>query len=116
MKLFSVALLIGAAILVAQDRPAELKHLMVPATTGSRPVAVAAMEIVRDLPYNGIDHLKGAVEVKTPVCVSSGTNPQWTCNGYVVLRADQADFHEDTGAIEASGNVRVEREPYVHRQ
>jgi lipopolysaccharide assembly outer membrane protein LptD (OstA) len=101
-----------AAALAAQERPAELKHLLVPASGGNQHVKVAALEIVRDLPYNGIDHLKGSVEIKMRECVSTGPNHQQTCNGYVVLRADQADFHEDTGQIEASGNVRVTREPY----
>jgi hypothetical protein len=32
------------------------------------------------------------------------------CDGYVVLRADTADFHEGTGQIEARGNVTVTRE------
>jgi lipopolysaccharide assembly outer membrane protein LptD (OstA) len=109
------ALAMSVAALSAQDRPAELKHLLVPSSTDRRWVTIAAMEIVRDLPYNGIDHLKGAVEIKMRECVFTGPNHQQTCNGYVVLRADQADYHEDTGQIEASGNVRVTREPYIHQ-
>jgi lipopolysaccharide assembly outer membrane protein LptD (OstA) len=36
--------------------------------------------------------LRGDVEIKTEL---------------MVLRADEADYHEDTGEIEARGNVRV---------
>ncbi len=129
MKLLLAALAVSAAAvtaqdrptLIAQDRPAGLKHLTVHTSTSLRPVDVAALEIVRDIPYNSIDHLRGSVEIKTPVCIqqhdatnrSDSTN-QWTCDGFVVLHADQADFHEDSGQIEASGNVRVTRENYVH--
>ena len=114
-KLWFAALTVSAAALVAQSPPVEVKHLTVPDSTEGRAPVVSALEIVRDLPYNGIDHLKGDVEIKTPVCVSIGPNHEWTCNGFVVLRAEQAVYHEDTGQIEASGDVRVTREPYIHR-
>ena len=68
------------------------------------------MEIEIGLPYPSVIHLKGSVEIRTPVCVVTGPGNAWTCNGSVVLRADEADLHEDTGQIEASGNVKVTRE------
>jgi hypothetical protein len=70
------------------------------------------MEIVRDLPYNSVIHLKGSVEIKTPVCIKAGPDNQLRCDGSVVLRADEADIREDTGSINASGHVTVTREPY----
>lgn len=76
-----------------------------------QPISIAARQIERELPYNGIVHLKGSVEIKTPVCLATGPGNAHTCAGYVVLRADQADFHEESGQIEADGNVKLTREP-----
>jgi lipopolysaccharide assembly outer membrane protein LptD (OstA) len=42
--------------------------------------------------------------------VASGPGTALACAGYVVVRADQADLHEDSGEVEATGNVRVTRE------
>ncbi|MGO9256996.1 MAG: hypothetical protein ACLQU1_11930 [Bryobacteraceae bacterium] len=111
MKLSLAALAVCTLALTAQDNPAgQLKHLSVPTATSLRPVSVAAMEIEIGLPYPSVIHLKGSVEIRTPVCVVTGPGNAWTCNGSVVLRADEADLHEDTGQIEASGNVKVTRE------
>jgi len=68
------------------------------------------MEIDRGTQYPSVIHLKGNVEIRTPVCVAAGPGTALACAGYVVVRADQADLHEDTGEVEASGNVRVTRE------
>jgi lipopolysaccharide assembly outer membrane protein LptD (OstA) len=116
MKLAPAALVICAFCLNAQDRaqhrPTELKHFAVATPASLQPVSVAAQEMERDLPYTGVVHLRGAVEIKTPVCVSTGPGYEHSCSGYIVLRADRADFHEDTGQVEASGNVRMTREPW----
>ena len=47
-------------------------------------------------------HLRGAVEIKT------WSRPNNVHEGFMILRADEADFHIDTGAIEPRGNVRLE--------
>jgi len=107
MKLPLAALAAMALAVSAQDRPAALKHLEVPIATSLRPFHVAALEVVRELPYPAVMHLKGNVEIKMPVCTNIGPGKGFSCAGYVVLRADQADLHEDSGQIEASGNVRV---------
>jgi lipopolysaccharide assembly outer membrane protein LptD (OstA) len=52
-------------------------------------------------------HLKGNVEIKTTTCIPVGRRRATVCEGAMVLRADEADFHEETGEIEARGNVRV---------
>jgi lipopolysaccharide assembly outer membrane protein LptD (OstA) len=70
-------------------------------------MSVAALGIEREGDYPAVIHLKGRVEIKTPVCTKEGV---LHCDGYVVLRADQADLQEDSGQIEARGNVRVTRE------
>jgi lipopolysaccharide assembly outer membrane protein LptD (OstA) len=111
MKLSLAVVAACTLALIAQDNPAgQLKHLIVPTTTSALPVSVAAMEIESELPHPSIIHLKGSVEIKTPVCLHAGRGNALVCNGSVVLRADEADFHEDTGQIEASGNVKVTRE------
>ncbi len=50
------------------------------------------------------------MEIKTPVCVGTGPGNTQVCDGSVVLHADEADFHEDSGRIDARGNVTVTRE------
>jgi hypothetical protein len=93
----ALALLAIAPLLGAQ----EVKHLTVPTTTSVRPLAVAALEVARDLPRNSVIHLKGSVEIKTPVCLEAGPNNAQQCSGYVVLRADEADLNEETGQVDA---------------
>jgi hypothetical protein len=110
MKLLLAALLASAATVAAQDRRAELKHQYITTADSLQPIALSALEIQRALPYDGVVHLKGSVEIKTPVCLATGPGTAHSCAGYVVLRAEQADFHEDSGQIEASGNVKVTRE------
>jgi lipopolysaccharide assembly outer membrane protein LptD (OstA) len=110
MKLSLAALAVCALALTAQDYPTgQLKHLPIPSAHG-RGVSVAAMEIERGAEYPTIVHLKGSVEIKIPVCVVTGPGNRQVCNGDMVLRADEADFHEDTGQIEARGTVKVIRE------
>jgi lipopolysaccharide assembly outer membrane protein LptD (OstA) len=111
MKLALAALALAALPLAAQ----EMKHLAVPTETSVRSVDVSAREVTRDLPHNSIIHLKGDVEIRTPVCTRNGTNNEMRCDGSVVLRADEADFHEDSGQIDARGNVTVTREPYPQK-
>lgn len=52
------------------------------------------------------------VSPRTPVCLL--TRPEnaqsWVCDGSVVLRAAEAVLHEDTGQLEASGDVKIARE------
>jgi lipopolysaccharide assembly outer membrane protein LptD (OstA) len=111
MKRSLAALAVCTLTLAAQDYPAgEMKRLSVPTTTSLTPLSVAAREIEREGLYPSVIHLKGSVEIKTPVCVKAGQGSVLNCDGYVVLRADTADFHEGTGQIEARGNVTVTRE------
>jgi len=112
-KLFITALGICAFGLTAQENPAiQLKHLSVTTMTSVRPLSVAALEIEKTPTYPSIIHLKGSVEIRTPVCLLThpGNTRSWVCDGSVVLRAAEAVLHEDTGQIEASGDVKVTRE------
>jgi hypothetical protein len=106
MRFAIIWLAIGALPLAGQ----EAKHLTVPTGTSVRPLEVTATEVARDLPYDSIIHLSGKVEIRTPVCLKAGANNAQYCAGYVVLRADEADLHEDTGQIDARGHVTVTRE------
>ena len=99
-----------ALALMAQDRPSDAKHLAVLTDASPQPVRFRAQEIVRDLPAPGLVHLKGDVEIRTPICIATGPGSAQTCAGYLVLRADAADFHPDSGEIEAVGHVRVTHE------
>ncbi len=78
-----------------QDNKAAERKLHVMAT-GPGGGTLAAFSIQRGASYPSVIHLKGDVEIRR-----TG----------MVLRADQADYHEDTGEIEARGNVRVKPYP-----
>ena len=111
MLRFLAAMAICTLGLSAQDYPSgQLKRLSVPTTNNASPMSVAALGIEREGDYPALIHLKGSVEIKTPVCTKEGQGSALHCDGYVVVRADQADLREDTGQIEARGTVRVTRE------
>jgi len=73
-------------------------------------VTVAALEIERGAEYPTVVHMKGSVEIRMRVCVVTGPGNTQACAGYMVMRADAADYHEDSGQIEARGNVTFTRE------
>ena len=61
----SIAALMCTFAASAQNYPAgQLKQISVPITGSAQPLAVAAMEIDRELQYPSVIHLKGAVEIK----------------------------------------------------
>lgn len=100
---------------VAQDR----KHLTVAPVNGIRPVLLSALSIERGADYPSLVELKGNVEIRTPVCIKTGKTPgkmTHICSGETVVRADEAVFHEDTGEVEARGNVTVTPVSYRHKQ
>ena len=84
---------------------AELKHILVAPKNGGRTVSLAALSIERGGSYPSVIHLLGNVEIKTPVCIPVG--PKSVCDGEMILRADRAEFHEDSGKIDAHGDVTV---------
>jgi lipopolysaccharide assembly outer membrane protein LptD (OstA) len=51
--------------------------------------------------------LKGQVEVKMITCVSVGPGDAVRCDGAMVLQADEVDYNEKTGEIDARGNVHI---------
>jgi len=92
---------------MGQDPPSEQKHLTVAPLNGNRAVSLTALSIERGVRYPSVIDLKGAVEIRTPVCIPVGKKGAPVCDGYMIVRADEAAFHEDTGAIEAHGRVTV---------
>jgi lipopolysaccharide assembly outer membrane protein LptD (OstA) len=62
-----------------------------------------ALSIERMVKFPAIVHLKGSVEIATKVGVSDAPVSLMI----MVVRADEADYHEDTGEIEARGNVQM---------
>jgi hypothetical protein len=106
---------------LAQDRAAQLsqvKHLTVFPVNGVRPVLLSALSIQRGAEYPSLVELRGDVEIRTRVCIMQGKTVSkkgaLVCDGEIVLRADEAVFHEDTGAVEAQGNVSFTPVPYRH--
>jgi hypothetical protein len=95
------------ALAMGQDAAPEQKHLMLPTVNGARPVMVSALRIERGVEFPTVVKLSGNVEIQTPVCLPTGKKGAMVCDGDMILQADAAEFHEDTGQIEAHGNVTV---------
>ncbi|HYM13108.1 MAG TPA: hypothetical protein VEU62_20375 [Bryobacterales bacterium] len=72
-----------------QKIAARKLHLLV---TGPGGGSVSALSIERGVPYPSVIHLKGDVEIR---------------RRGMILRADEADYHEDSGEVGARGHVRV---------
>jgi hypothetical protein len=106
MKLFA-AIAFCTLTVTAQD---GLKHLVLPATSQELPMWLTAQEILRGPGTSETVHLKGSVEVRWRVCVPGKSGNGLTCDGYTVIRADEADVQGDSGAVDARGNVRITRE------
>ncbi len=96
-----------------QDNKAQLDRLYItraiPESGGGR-VEMAASEVQRDLSNKAsesIIQLKGDVELRMVTCTPTGRREGKVCEGAMVLRADAVEFNEKTGAIAASGHVRI---------
>jgi len=100
----SITLLTSAT---GQDATSEQKHLTVAPLNGNRAVTLTALSIDRGVEYPSVVRLKGNVEIKTPVCLPVGEKGEVICDGEMIVRADEAQFHEDTGEIESNGHVTV---------
>jgi len=85
----------------------EQKHMMTSAVNADWPTTLTAFEIERVGQYPSAVQLKGSVEIKSKVCLRVGKRGELQCDGEMILRADEATFHEDTGQIEARGAVTV---------
>jgi lipopolysaccharide assembly outer membrane protein LptD (OstA) len=96
MKLLIVGGLIAQLIGVAQNiATAERLNLKIGAAT------IQADSIERPVRFPSTIRLKGNVQITTKIGV--GDKPARLM--IMMLRADEADYHEDTGEIEARGSV-----------
>jgi lipopolysaccharide assembly outer membrane protein LptD (OstA) len=94
---------------LSQDEPA----LHLSSRTGSASIKLAAANIQREdpvtprpSPYASVIRLAGNVEIRT-CCVQAVSSKRKPQRQYMVLHADEASYNEETGEIEARGNVRV---------
>jgi lipopolysaccharide assembly outer membrane protein LptD (OstA) len=110
MKLFLVGVAMTCQLatitpraLCQESKPAS-ERLHVMATGPGNRVMLEADNIERGVSYPSVIQLKGNVQIKTKVVLQD--NPLSLM--IMVVRADEADYHEDTGEIEARGNVHVD--------
>ncbi len=96
--MFAAAMLVASGALLlpqttSQVSPDPIKHLTTaPADGAPGGARLSAVNIERDIPYASTVHMKGSVEIKTA--------------GFT-LHADEADYNEKTGEIDAHGDVKV---------
>jgi hypothetical protein len=103
LPIFAASIIVVSAAflpqIIGQVSSGPMKYITVAPLNGIRGGArLGAADIERDLPYPSTVHLKGAVEIRA--------------NGFI-LRADQADYNERTGEVDASGTVRVTPYPAI---
>ena len=106
LMVFALPLAVSLRPVMGQDVSDQQKHLIAFVVNGW-PNRLSATSIERGTEYPTIIYLKGNVEVQAPVCPLVGQNASRACDNYMILHADSAEFHEDTGQIEAHGNVSV---------
>jgi lipopolysaccharide assembly outer membrane protein LptD (OstA) len=95
MRPFALALALAALPLTPglSQQPADRKHFAITTQQGGS-VQISAENMAREV---SVLHLKGNVEIR----LARGDKQYW------VLRADEADFNIDTGAVESRGNVSM---------
>jgi len=112
MKVLLCTLTLSFCTALAQDP--NLKHVTVPAIEGNKSATLTALSIEREVDNPALYHLKGSVVIKAPVCLPVGRNRALVCDGYRLLTADEADFHSDTGEVDARGSVHLT--PLLHEK
>ena len=91
----------------ATGQDIQLKHLFVSSPNRNMGASVSALNIERGVDYPSVIRLRGSVEIKLPVCIRTRPENPLVCNGYLMVRADSAEMHEESGAIEAHGDVSI---------
>jgi hypothetical protein len=103
-------LVLGIAIvcqLMGQDK-AEKLYLIMGAPGGK--VALSAFSMQRDLSSPAttpIIQLKGNAEIRMIACLPTGKDDAVVCEETVTVHADEAEYNEKSGEINARGNVRM---------
>ena len=95
MRSFAIALALIAAPMFTgfSQEPVDRKHFAITISQNAS-YRMSAENMAYEL---WVVHLKGKVEIS----LSRGDKRYW------MLRADEADFHIDTGALEPRGNVSL---------
>ena len=109
MRTFALLLVLACPFAVGfcqSSGSSELKHLPAITPAGGWGV-LSAQDIVRTAEYPSTVYLKGNVEIKMQVCLPAVKKRSKVCDGYTILHADSAVYHEGTGQIEAQGNVSL---------
>ena len=114
MVIIACALTVFAPAAAAQERAADQRlHIM--AGGLGLGANVTADSIERDAPtlkWNpSVIHLRGNVEIRRSIALALPEREQRESRMYLIVRADEADYHEDTGEIAPRGNVRVSFQP-----
>jgi lipopolysaccharide assembly outer membrane protein LptD (OstA) len=97
-----------ASLAICQEKAPEQLHLSIGAPGGR--VALTAFSIQRDLSSEAtapIIQLKGNVEIRMVACLPTGKDDAVVCEATMVLHADEADYNEKSGEIDARGNVHM---------
>jgi lipopolysaccharide assembly outer membrane protein LptD (OstA) len=121
MKFLILGALIACPVILScqeQKTPEQAQPLHLWSAPNGTRVAMAADSIARQdpdpprpSPYASVIRLKGNVNIRTTTCIPAGRRHTKVCEAAMLLRADEADFREETGEIEARGNVRVTLHP-----
>jgi len=121
LGLVMVSAAFGPQVMGQENKPAEQKeplHLSGYAERAN--INFAAETIERQdpptpshSPYASVVRLEGNVVIRT-CCIQKGLGKRWKNQPKqaVIIRADEADYHQGTGEIEARGNVRVNFQNY----
>ena len=89
---------------IGQDSKSAGQKLNLMATGPLGSITLEADSIQRRPSYPSVIQLKGNVEIKTKTVVQDSPVRLMI----MVVRADEADYHEDTSEIEARGTVHVD--------
>ena len=121
MKFFATVIVFAcwfiafATAVISQERTPD-RRLHIIATGLGRGANLIADSIERDAPTlkwtPSVIHLKGDVEIRRSIALAlPKSEEQSQRDMYLIVRADEADYHEDTGEIVPRGNVHVAFQP-----
>jgi hypothetical protein len=93
-----IAQLVGAPQAMPQNATSrQMLHISVGSAT------IQAESIERPVPFPSVIRLRGNVQISTKISAADAPLRLMI----MVVRADEADYHEDSGEIEARGSVQV---------
>jgi lipopolysaccharide assembly outer membrane protein LptD (OstA) len=127
MKLLALSIVIASqvstfalqAICQENKTQPEQLHLMIASPDGNgHRVALTASSMQRDLSSKegaSIIQLKGNVLIITETCIPSSRSNPAVCAGTMWLHADEVDYNENTGEIDARGNMHITQHPAISK-